>query len=288
MKHLGVISGEGRKSLSPIFQQAAIDALGLDLVYEAWPTPPEGLNTRVTTLRAPSALGANVTIPHKEAIIPLLDELDASASRVGAVNTVRNQDGTLSAHNTDVEGFLRGLRVDGGMDPRGQHALIAGAGGAARAVAIALIDAGAASVTIINRTYSRASRLVQSLLETTEGAELTALPDMYPSWVSAAPRCTLLVNCTPAGSVSESDAGSAIPFDILRPGMLVHDLVYLPSETPLMAAARSRGARVLGGLPMLIYQGAASLELWTGQQAPVEVMFAAAREALDAAATGAN
>jgi shikimate dehydrogenase len=288
MRYVGVISGEGRKSLSPVFQQAAIDALGLDLVYEAWPTAADGLSTRVTTLRAPSAVGANVTIPHKEAIIPLLDEVDVLTAKVGAVNTIVNRDGTLAGHNTDVEGFLRALRDEGGMDPAGKRALVAGAGGAARAVVVALLDAGAASVTVINRTYTRASSLVESLSEHAGDAELSALPDIYPSWVSASNRCDLLVNCTPAGSLSaEGDDDSGIPFDILRAVMLVYDLVYIPSETPLLAAARGRGARVLGGLPMLIYQGAASFRLWTGQDAPVDVMFSAVREALDAAATGA-
>lgn len=281
-RYAGVISGTGRKSLSPIFQQAAIDALGLDMVYEAWPTPEEGLETRVTTLRAPSVVGANVTIPHKESIIPLLDGVDALAERVGAVNTVVNDEGGLLGSNTDMHGFLRGLKDDGAMDPAGQRVIVAGAGGAARAAVVALVEAGAASITVINRTFARASRLVASLADQAGTAELTALPDIYPSWAASSVRCDLLVNCTPAGvaSSSEEEGASWIPFDILHPGMLVYDLVYLPAETELMAAATASGARVLGGLPMLIYQGAASLELWTGREAPIDVMFSAARDIL--------
>ena len=284
MQYLGVIAGEGKKSLSPSFQQAAIDALGLDLVYEAWPTSEEGLGTRVTTLRAPSVRGANVTIPHKEAIIPLLDGMDDLAAKVGAVNTVVNEDGKLSGHNTDVEGFLRALREDGGLDPAGKRALVAGAGGAARAVVIALQEARATSITVINRTYTRASRLVDDLQGNAPDTDLSALPNMHPSWVAASAGCDVLINCTPAGTGAANDEDeSGIPVSILRSGMLVYDLVYLPAETPLMAAARARGAKVLGGLPMLIYQGASSFHLWTGREAPVDVMFSAAREALGTA-----
>jgi shikimate dehydrogenase len=287
VRYAGVISGEGRKSLSPVFQQAAIDALGLDLVYEAWPTAEDGLATRVSTLRAPTVVGANVTIPHKEAIIPMLDSVDDLAATVGAVNTVVNEESVLSGQNTDVEGFLRALKEDGAMDPAGKRALISGAGGAARAVTVALIDSGAAAITLINRTFPRASRLVEGLSEHAGDTELSALPDLYASWLTSSARCDLLVNCTPAGSSSGAESDdSEIPFDILRSGMLVYDLVYLPSETPLMAAARARGATVLGGLPMLIYQGAASFRIWTGRDAPVDVMFSAARQALEAAEAG--
>jgi shikimate dehydrogenase len=280
-KFLGVIAGEGKKSISPVFQQAAIDALGLDLIYEAWPTPEEGLQTRATTMRGSSVLGANVTIPHKEAIIPLLDGVDDLVTKVGAVNTVVNTDGKLFGHNTDVEGFLRALREDGPFDPAGKRVVVAGAGGAARAVVIALQEAGAGSIAVINRTFTRASRLVEELRDNASETDVTALPDMHASWVAASAACDLLINCTPAGTGARDDEqDSGIPASILRSSMLVYDLVYLPAETPLMAAARSRGARVLGGLPMLIYQGAASFRLWTGREAPVDVMFTAAREAL--------
>src|SRR3990172_9596478 len=119
---LGVIGDPGKRSLSPVFQQAAIDALGLDITYERWATPPDGLQTRVEGLRAPAVLGANVTIPHKEAILPMMDALDDVARKVGAVNTVVNRDGKLEGHNTDVEGFLRALRQDAGFEPAGRKA----------------------------------------------------------------------------------------------------------------------------------------------------------------------
>ncbi len=294
MKYLGVIGGPGKKSLSPAFQQAALDHLQLDIVYEAWPTPPEGLEVRVGGLRAQAVLGANVTIPHKEAILPMMDELDDVVRRVGAVNTVVNREGRLCAYNTDVAGFLRALREAGQFDPAGRRAIIAGAGGAARAVVTALIEAGAASVTVINRTFARATKLVQEMRPPAGATELHALPDAYISWASAAMGADLLVNCTSVGSGSRAarkqaseEANSPVPADVIRSGVLVYDLIYRPAETPLMRAAHNRGARVLGGLPMLIYQGAESFGLWTGRAAPVEVMFEAARKAL-AASEGAS
>jgi shikimate dehydrogenase len=287
LKYLGVIGYPLKRSLSPVFQQAALDHVRLDIVYEAWPTPDDGLETRIKTLRSPTVLGANVTVPHKGTVIPLLDEVDALASRVGAANTIVNRDGKLHGHNTDVAGFMRALREEGGFEPEGRRVVVAGAGGAARAVVAGLLEARAGSVSVINRTLSRANRLVADLGPSAGGSELRALPEMYASWAAVMRSCDLLVNCTSAGSAGVEE-GSPVPFDLIRSGMLVCDLAYHPTETVLIAAARERGARVLGGLPMLVYQGAASFELWTGKKAPLDVMFEAARGALGAGAKGAS
>jgi shikimate dehydrogenase len=277
----GVIGYPLKASLSPVFQQAAFDHLGIDVIYEAWPTPPDGLQTRISGLRAPSVVGANVTIPHKQAVIPMMDELDPLVGRIGAVNTIVNRDGKLHAHNTDGAGFLKGLTERAGFDAAGARAIIAGAGGSARAVAVALTDGGAASVTVINRTYVRAVELVESLRALAVSTDFTALPDIFPSWQGASLGCNLLINCTSAGSAgSGAESECAVPVDVIHPGMLVYDLIYRPAETVLIREARARGAAVLGGLPMLVYQGAASFELWTGRTAPVDVMFAAAEAAL--------
>ena len=279
--YAGVIGYPLKRSLSAVFQQAAFDHLGLDLRYEAWPTPEDRLQETVAGLRAPDRLGANVTIPHKEAVLPLMDETDELVRRVGAVNTIVNRDGRLHGHNTDVGGFLRALREDGGFDPRGARVLVAGAGGAARAVVIALIDAGATSVTVINRTFPRAGRLVAELQPHAGATELHALPDVHASWAASVLSCRLLINCTSVGMAgTQEEKGSPVPIDLIPAGALVFDLIYRPIQTPLMAAARKRGAGVLGGLPMLIYQGADSFRLWTGLEAPLEVMFRAARSAL--------
>jgi shikimate dehydrogenase len=280
-KYAGVIGYPAKQSLSAVFQQAAFDHLGLDMRYEVWPTPEERLSEVVQGLRAPDRLGANVTIPHKEAVLPLMDQTDALARRVGAVNTVVNRDGRLHGHNTDAGGFLRALREDGGFDPTGARVLVAGAGGAARAVVIALADAGAASVTVINRTFPRASWLVQELQPQAGATELHALPDVYASWLASAVSCRLLINCTSVGMAgTQEEKGSPVPIDLIPAGALVFDLIYRPLNTPLIIAARKRGARALGGLPMLIYQGADSFHLWTGLEPPLDVMLKAARKAL--------
>lgn len=279
MRYLGVIGYPLKRSLSPVFQQAALDHLGLDVRYEAWPTPPDRLLQRVESLRRAEVLGANVTIPHKQAVLPMMDDVDELVRRVGAVNTIVNRSGRLHAFNTDVAGFLRGLIETATFDPAGKRALVAGAGGAARAVVVALIQAGAASVVVINRTYSRASELVHDVRPFAGETALSALPDIYASWASVA--CDLLVNCTSVGMAGTPEENeSPAPAEIIRSGMLVYDLIYNPRETPLLREARARGARVLDGLPMLVYQGAAAFELWTGRRAPVDVMFRAAEAAV--------
>ncbi len=264
-----------------MFQQAALDHLKLDIRYEALPTPDDNLSEAIQGLRAPEWLGANVTIPHKEAVLPLLDEVDDLCRRVGAGNTIVNREGKLYGYNTDVAGFLRALREDGGFDPVGGRVLVAGAGGAARAIAVALIDAGAASITFINRTYSRASRLVKELGSQAGDTALSALPDVFPSWRASTISCRLLINCTSVGMAgTKEEKDSPVPIELISPGALVFDLIYRPTKTPLIAAAEKCGAGVLGGLPMLVYQGAASFRLWTGSDAPLEVMLNAARTGL--------
>ena len=282
-RYAGVIGYPAKQSASAVFQQAAFDHLGLDMRYEIWPTPEERLAEVVDGLRAPDRLGANVTIPHKEAVVSMMDETDALVRRIGAVNTIVNREGRLYGHNTDATGFIRALREDGGLDPAGARALVAGAGGAARAVVIALADAGAAAVTVINRTFPRAGRLVRELQPHAGGTELHALPDIHASWAASVLSCPLLINCTSVGMAgTKEEKDSPVPIDLIPTGALVFDLIYRPTETPLMAAARTRGARVLGGLPMLVYQGADSFRMWTGLEPPLDVMFRAARAALGA------
>jgi shikimate dehydrogenase len=268
-----------------VFQQAALDHLKLDVVYETWPTPEDGLATRITTMRSPTVLGGNVTIPHKETAMRLVDEVDEVATRIGAVNTLVNREGKLFAYNTDAVGFMRALRDDGVFDPREKRVVVAGAGGVARAVVIALLDAEVSSICVINRTLSRANRLVEDVEGERGAIELRVLPEMYASWAAVMGSCDLLVNCTSAGSSSAVDE-SPVPTDLIRPSMFVYDLIYHPAETALMGAARKVGATVLGGLPMLVYQGAASFELWTGQKAPVDIMLNAAHNATDAKPAG--
>jgi len=282
LEYLGVIGYPLKRSLSPAFQQAALDHLRLDIVYEAWPTPEDGLETRMKTLRSPTVLGANVTIPHKEAVVSMLDDVDEVAGRIGAVNTIVNRAGKLFGYNTDVSGLMRTLRDDGAFEPEGKRVVVAGAGGAARAAVAGLLEAGAASVTVINRTFGRALSVVEDFRRGGSKTPVGAMPDDYRSWEFAMRHSDLLINCTPVASADSIQ--SPLPLELIEKRHFVFDLIYDPTETSLVAAGKRAGAKVLGGLPMLVYQGAASFELWTGQEAPIEIMFEAARSALEAGA----
>jgi shikimate dehydrogenase len=174
---------------------------------------------------------------------------------------------------------------DADFEPRGCSAVIAGAGGAARAVAVALAEAGAARIAIVNRTLDRAERLVSDLSAAVTPTKLAAAPDSHESWAKAAAEANLLVNCTSLGTAGTPEEDrSPMPSNLIRSQALVYDLVYQPAETRLIRDAREAGASVIGGLPMLIYQGAASFKIWTGKDAPVDIMFEAAKTALAAEA----
>ena len=267
-------------SISPAFQQAAIEHCSIDAMYAALDVPPSELPAAVQSLRDPGVLGANVTVPHKEAVFALLDSVSEEARLIGAVNTIRNMDGALEGHNTDAAGFMAALREEAGYEPRGKSALIMGAGGSARAVAVALAREGAASVVIANRTVERGALLADAIRALGVHAEAIS---PSPVALRAAVRSDLIVNCTSLGMSGGPGPGETpIAADLIPPDALVFDLVYNPRETPLLRNAASAGARSLGGLPMLVYQGAAALKLWTGMTAPVQVMFSAAEAALAA------
>jgi shikimate dehydrogenase len=276
MKFIGLIGKPLAHSASPVFQQAALDHCGVDARYELWETEIEELPVAVERMREEDCLGANVTIPHKERIIALLDSLDPLAQRIGAVNTVVNRDGRLQGYNTDILGFEHALRRDGGFDPSGCHAVVLGAGGAARAVAIALIDGGAASLTVTDIDQARAAALLRHLGAQGRAALRSVSPD-GEELAAAASNCRLLVNCTPIGMRhSPNESATPIAPALIPAGALVFDVVANPPETRLLAEARRRGARTVSGLAMLIYQGAESFRLWTGLEPPVEVMRQAA------------
>ncbi len=254
-----------------------MDHLGIDARYVAYPTPLEELSQRIEALRSDDVMGANVTVPHKETVIPHLDSLSEEARTIGAVNTIVNRGGALEGHNTDVAGFLRGLRENGGFEASGRRALVVGAGGSARAVTHALVREGIGYLTISNRSVGRARELAKALDGDSNVKVVSpeSLSDLYSEW-------DLIVNCTSVGMRGGPEEGrSPLPSGVIPPDALVYDLVYNPTLTPLLRSASEAGARTLGGLAMLVYQGAESFRLWTGLEAPVEVMMAAARRALE-------
>ena len=264
-------------SISPAFQQAALDSLSIEASYTARPTPPEGLASEVERLRADGHLGANVTIPHKERVRECLDGLDSWAETVGAVNTIVKDDGRLVGHNTDGYGFLRSLEERGGFPPEGKSVLVLGAGGAARAAVFALADRGAGTVLIANRTVERGDALAADVRGRSLDADSIPLGEAR----AASRRVDLIVNSTSIGMEPGANAGLS-PLDSadINPDALVYDMVYTPQQTPLMEEARRAGAKVLGGLWMLVYQGAAAFEMWTSREAPVDLMHEAGLRAL--------
>ena len=282
MERAGVIGCPLGHSLSPAIFQAAFDAAGVDARYEAWETQREELEARVSGLRAGDVLGANVTIPHKEAVVPLLDRLDEEAERIGAVNTIANEGGQLVGYNTDVAGFARALREDAGFDPKGKRAAVLGAGGAARAVALALIAGGASLIYVAGRTPKRIDKLTADLRGLTgSGVTLTWSYWMDGTFLRVLPEAELVVNCTPVATRgSETEGQLPLAAEWLPAGGVVFDLVYNPAETPLLRAAKERGAKAVSGLGMLVYQAAAAFRLWTGREAPIDRMLAVGREAL--------
>lgn len=273
---VGLIGHPVGHSVSPVFQQAAFDALRLPFRYEAWDTMPADLAATVASLRGDGRIGANVTVPHKEAVAALLDELSAEAAAVGAVNTIVREGRRLVGHNTDVAGFLDALLEDGGFDLQDARVCVLGAGGAARAVVFALLHGGAQRVLLHNRTRERADALVSAL-----GQDHDRLTAVAGAAGDAVHGCDLIVNCTSLGMAGSAQAGeSPVAASEIPPSAFVYDIVANPEVTPLLAQALAQGCRTLGGLPMLVRQGAASFSHWTGHGAPLEVMFAAARRAM--------
>lgn len=261
-----------RHSVSPPMQNAAIASMGLDAVYVAYEVQPGDLPAAVAGLKALGAAGANCTIPFKEQVIPLLDEMTPQAKLVGAVNTLKWEGGRCTGHNTDMDGFLLDL-ADEGFDPAGCTALVLGAGGSARAVVAGLLSAGA-QVMVANRNPQRAADLVEELLRRQPAAagRLSTCPLDGPLFTGAMRSATLLVNTTPAGMSPRVEESPPIPVEAMHRQQFVYDLIYNPLETRLLAGARGKGARTACGAGMLARQGALSLEWWTGAPAPADLM----------------
>lgn len=275
MNKVGIIGWPVTHSLSPAMHNAAFAALGLnDWSYELAPIPPDIVGKGLRTLRDEGGfIGVNVTVPLKEKVIPYV-KTDERARAIGAVNTIdfRNDSGT----NTDVLGFMDDLRAHG-IEVHGQRIIVLGAGGAARAAVYGLVKAGA-SVTVVNRTPQRAQVMLAdlSLSVGLMNAEVRTLDEAAES------DAALIVNCTSVGmwpNVQESPWIEGVPFP---KNVVAYDMVYRPERTRFLDQVEQTGGRAVGGLGMLVRQGAAAFTIWTGQPAPVEVMFAAARESLSA------
>lgn len=276
MKRAYLLAHPAGHSLSPAMHNAAFRYLSLEAHYEAVDVAPENLAEMVQNLRDDDVYGANVTIPHKLAVMPMMDKLSKAAKTIGAVNTIVNQNGELVGHNTDAAGFLQGLE-DERVYLRKKVAVLLGAGGAARAIAYALLNSGVAKLWIYNRTTEKAAELVKEFARVGSAAVLKE--DELPFIIRQA---EILVNTTSVGMERGGVAPdeSPLPDGLMPKQGFVCDIIYRPVRTKLLHDAREANLKIQNGLPMLVYQGAEAFRLWTGQEAPAHVMMEAAKHGL--------
>lgn len=280
-RSFGVIGFPVAHSISPAMHGAAFQQQRMNCHYGAYAVEPANLKAALDGMRALGFLGLNVTIPHKEAVLPLLDEVAPTARHVGAVNTIVNRGGRLIGYNTDGWGFMSSLD-EAGVKPAGLHTVVLGAGGAARAIAVHLAMAGVASITISNRTPERARELAAAVRTAVADVPVSGVAALSPEERNALLDAGLVVNCTPLGMQGDNQGLSPVSdINLLPQRSVVYDTVYTPAETRLLKEARLRGLRAVGGLGMLVHQGACAWEYWFGRRGPVSVMYTAARAALE-------
>lgn len=260
-------------SFSPAMQNAAFEATGLNCVYVPFSPQPENLKAAIAGIRALGIAGANVTVPHKEAVIPLLDHLTEIAAFYGAVNTIINHGGSLTGHNTDGPGFIKALKEDCSFDPAHGTAVVLGAGGSARAVVLALVQSGCPGVALVNRNTFKAEKIASYVRDAT-GVQIKvfAWKAGNKELADLAREAALMVNCTTIGMAGGAEAAFPLPDELPGRGQLAYDVVYNPVNTLFMHRAERNGAASANGLSMLLHQGALSFEFWTGQPAPLATM----------------
>jgi shikimate dehydrogenase len=266
-KIYGVIGYPVKHSLSPRMHNAAFKALKINAEYKLFPLREKELGTFLKGLPKKGIFGLNVTVPYKEKVIPYLDKISPLARQAQAVNTIKVVKRKLLGFNTDGKGFLRHLRQDLRFNPRGKSVVVLGAGGGAKAVLLALAGCRPVSIAIYDIDQRKARKLTAYLKKSFRGLEIRQASSIDTLGIENA---YLLVNDTPIG-LKKSDP-LIVSRQFLRRGMLVYDLIYNPAKTKLLKAALKKGSRVSNGLGMLLYQGAESFSIWTGRNAPLEVM----------------
>ena len=266
----GVIGDPIEHTMSPVMHNAAFKELGLDYLYVPLRVKREELGKAVESVRALNIRGLNVTLPHKVAIISFLDELDPLARKIGAVNTIVNDDGVLTGYNTDATGFLQAL-LERGVDPKEKKVVILGAGGASRAISFILAERGA-HLVILNRLLELdwAEELAQRISQVF-AKEFKALELNEKNLEMVLEGADILINATSVGMSPDVDE-TPVPARLLKPALIVFDIVYNPIQTRLLKEAEAAGAQTIGGLDMLVWQGAIAFEKWTGQKAPLDLM----------------
>jgi len=274
----GLIGDPVEHSLSPVIQNAAFEALGLNYVYVAFTVRQNDLGNVILGVRGLGFRGLNVTMPHKIDVIQYLDKLDDTAKKIGSVNTIVNEEGNLIGYTTDGIGALNALRYKG-VDLSGRKIVVLGAGGASRSVSFTLADE-AEELVILNRTFQRAKKLVDDISNLLgDSAKIRAGRLSNGTLKKELEDADIVVNATSVG-MNPQNTETPVDRGLLHHGIVVFDLVYEPLETRLLREARRMGAETVDGLAMLVHQGAASFEIWTGEKAPIEVMMKAAADKL--------
>ncbi len=266
----GIIGDPIEHTMSPVMHNAAFRQVGVDYLYVPFKVRQGELAKAIDGVRALNIRGLNVTIPHKVAVIQFLDKLDHLAEKIGAVNTIVNDNGVLTGYNTDGAGFLQALR-ERGIEPEGKNIVILGAGGASRAISFSLADRGG-NLVILNRLLELDwAKELASRISRTFTREVEALELNKENLSRVLGKADILVNATSVGmspDINETPVNS----DLLRPNLVIYDIVYNPIKTRLQREAEVAGATVISGLDMLVWQGALAFEKWTGRKAPVNLM----------------
>jgi shikimate dehydrogenase len=277
---LGVLGHPIAHSLSPLMQNAALKHCKIDMQYARFQILPDELHEALQLIRDLTFMGVNLTAPHKIAALELMKELDENAKRIGAVNTVKIDNGNFLGVNTDGRGFARAIREEFVVDLRDLRVMVLGAGGTARAIALQCAKEHCERLVIANRTFEKAKKLVEGLRDFFVGPKvlgpmprLQAVPWEESAFQFQIANVDLVVNATPLG-LNRGDA-SPIPARLLAPHLMIYDTVYANHRTPFVSAATEAGARVANGLSMLLHQGALAFEIWFQREAPLDVMRAA-------------
>lgn len=280
IKTYGLVGYPAKHSLSPAMQNAAFKALKIEAEYKPFELKEEELTGFLESLKENNIQGLNVTYPYKEKVVPFMTSLSVEAGLIGVVNTIRVFPDGLEGFNTDGEGFYKHLTQDLKFSPSGKNIAILGAGGAARAIAVYLCKGQPSSIAIYDIDQSRVQALIERL-RYFKKVSFKAVESVHDLSIKD---CSLLVNCTPIGMKQEDHL--LVNPELIHKDLLVYDLIYSPVETRLLWVARERGAVCSNGLGMLLYQGAAAFKIWTGQNAPLEVMRQALEEGIRDAAAG--
>ena len=262
--------------MSPIMHNAAFKELGINYIYVPFKVRKEDLSKAIEGMKALNIKGLNATTPHKVTVIPFLEELDPMAEKIGAVNTIVNNDGVLKGYNTDAFGFLKVL-LERGIESKGTNVVILGAGGASKAISFALAEKGA-NLIILNRTLDKAKECANGISKISR-KEVEAAQLNEKNIAEALEKADILINATSVGMNPDINK-TVVTSDLIKPSLIVFDIVYNPIKTKLLREAEKAGARTISGLDMLIWQGALAFEKWTGHKAPIKVMKAETIKAL--------